>query len=154
MASKVVVSHIEEDIISAVGSLQVCAGEESGCESLVKAIHEIYEDQSSEAVLLVDAWNAFNLISRNVFLHVTIICPPLARYVLNCYYANAELFVTRGEIQSMEGTALGDTTAMAVFPITIIPLALMLALEANQVDYTTRTAAYTDDLTAAETIIR
>ena len=101
----------------------------------------------------MDAWNAFNLISRNVFLHVTIIFPPLARYVLNCYYANAELFVTRGEIQSMKGTALGDTTAMAVFPITIIPLALMLVLEANQVDYTTRTAAYTDDLTVAETII-
>ena len=31
IASKVVVSHIREDIISAVGSLQVCAGQEAGC---------------------------------------------------------------------------------------------------------------------------
>ena len=106
MASKVVVSHIQEDIISAVGSLQVCAGEESGCESLVKAIHEIYEDQSSEAVLLVDAWNAFNTINRNTFLHnITIICPLLARYVRNCYYANTRLFIIGGgEIQSMDNT--------------------------------------------------
>ena len=44
IASKVVVSHIREDIISAVGSLQVCARQEAGCESLVHAMHEIYED--------------------------------------------------------------------------------------------------------------
>ena len=49
MASKVVVSHIRENIMSAVGSLQVCAGQEAGCESLVHAIHELHEDQSSEA---------------------------------------------------------------------------------------------------------
>ena len=48
IASKVVVSHIREDIIPAVGLLQVCAGQEAGGESLVYAMHEIYEDQSSE----------------------------------------------------------------------------------------------------------
>ena len=48
IASKVVVSHIREDIIPAVGLLQVCAGQEAGGESLVHAMHEIYEDQSSE----------------------------------------------------------------------------------------------------------
>ena len=74
IASKVVVSHIREDIILAVGLLWVCAGQEIECESLVHAIHEVYEDQSSGAVLLVDASNAFNSINRNVFLHITIIC--------------------------------------------------------------------------------
>ena len=67
IASKVVVSHIREDIISAVGSLQVCAGQEAGCESLVHAMHEIYDDHSSETVLLVDASNAFNTTSRMHF---------------------------------------------------------------------------------------
>ena len=82
-------SHIREDIISAVGSLQVCAGQEAEWNSFVHAIHEIHEDQLSEAVLLVDASNAFNTINRNAFLHNnTIICPPLARYVRNCYYAD------------------------------------------------------------------
>ena len=155
IASRVVVSHIREDIISAIGSLQVCAGQEAGCESLVHAMHEIYEDQSSEAVLLVDASNAFNTINRNAFLHnITIICPPLARYVRNCYYANTRLFIIGGgEIQSMEGTTQGDPTAMAIYAIAIIPLILMLVAEANQVDNTTKTAAYADDLTAAGTIM-
>ena len=86
--------------------MQVCAGQEPGCESLVHTMHEIYEDQSSEAVLLVDASNAFNTINRNAFLHnITIICPPLARYVRNCYYANTRLLIMREDkIQSMEGT--------------------------------------------------
>ena len=76
IASKVVVSHIREDIISAVGSLQVCAGQETGCESIVHAMHEIYEDQVSEAVLLVDASNAFDSTTR---MHFYII---LQSYVL------------------------------------------------------------------------
>ena len=89
IASKVVASHIREYIMSALGSLQVCAGYEAGCESLVHAKHEIHEDQSSEVLLLLDALNAFNSISRNAFLHnITTICPPLARYVQNRYYAN------------------------------------------------------------------
>ena len=46
IASKVVVSHIREDIISVVGSLQVCIGQEAGYVSLVHAMHEICEDQS------------------------------------------------------------------------------------------------------------
>ena len=71
-----VVSHIREDIISAVGSLQVCAGQEAGYESFVHAMCEIHEDQSSEAVLLVDALNAFN---RSIVMHFYII---LQSYVL------------------------------------------------------------------------
>ena len=90
IACQVVASHIREDIISAVGSLQVCAGQEAGCKSLVHAMHET-------AVLLLDALNAFNTINRNAFLHnITTICPPLARYVRNFHYANTRLFIIGG----------------------------------------------------------
>ena len=62
--------------------MQACAGQEAGRESLVHALHEIYEDQSSDAVLLVDASNTFNSINRNAFLHnITIMYPPLAKHV-------------------------------------------------------------------------
>ena len=134
IASKVVVSHIREDIKSAVCLLQVCAGQEAGCESLVHATPEIYEGQSSEAVLLVDALNVFNSIDRNAFPHnIAIICPPLARYVRNCYYANTRLFIIRGgEIQSMEGTTQGDPTAMAIYAFTFIPLMLMVIAEGSR----------------------
>ena len=46
-----------------------------------------------------------------------------------------------------EETTQGDhTIAMAIYAIAIIPLILMLVAEANQVDNTTKTAAYADEL--------
>ena len=128
IAGKVIVSHLKEDVIQSVGSLQVCAGQDAGCESLIHAMRTIYEDQSAEAVLLVDASNAFNSINRNVFLHnVDVICPSVARYVKNCYSVNSRLFIIAGEeIQSMEGTTQGDPAAKVIYAIAIIPLILML----------------------------
>ena len=90
IARKVIVSHLKEDVIRSVGSLQVCAGQDAGFESLIHAMRTIYEDQSAEAVLLLDASNAFNSINRNVFLHnIEVIYPSIARYVKNCYSVNS-----------------------------------------------------------------
>ena len=50
IAGKVIVSHLVEDVIQSVGSLQVCAGQDAGCESLIHAMGTIQEDQSAEAV--------------------------------------------------------------------------------------------------------
>ena len=82
-------------------------------------MHEIYKDQPSETALLVDALNAFNSINRNTFLHnITIICPPLARYVRNCYYPNTQIFIFGVvELQSMEETTQDDATAMTIYTI-------------------------------------
>ena len=85
IAGKAVVTHFRTEIVTSVGSLQVFAGQETGCEFIIHAMHVIYEDETCEAVLLVDASNAFKSINRNVFLHnVTIICPAIAIYVKNC----------------------------------------------------------------------
>ena len=54
----------------------------------------------------------------------------------------------------MEETTQGDPTAIAICAIAIIPLIVMLVEEANQVDNTTKTAGYADDLTAAGTTMR
>ena len=43
---------------------------------------------------------------------------------------------------------------MAIYAIAIIPLVLLLVAEANQVDNTTKTAAYADDLTVAGSVMR
>ena len=94
IAGKVIVSHLKEDVIQSVGSLQVCAGQDAGCELLIQAMRTIYEDQSAKAVLLVDASNAFNSTNRNVVLHnVEVICPSIAQYVKNCYSVNSQLFI-------------------------------------------------------------
>ena len=74
------------EIISSVGSSQVWAGHDAGCKSLIRAMQTIYQDETTEAVILVDASNAFNLINRNVFLHnISIRFPSISIYVRNCY---------------------------------------------------------------------
>ena len=90
------------DVISSVGSLQVCGGHEAGCEAAIHAMHTIFEEENTEAILLIDAANAFNSINRNVFLHnISIICPAITIYVHNCYSLPSRLFVIGGfEIKS------------------------------------------------------
>ena len=151
IARKIIVSHLKEDVIQSVGSLQVCAGKYAGFESLIHAMRTIYEDQSAQTVLLVDASNAFNSVNRNVFLlNVEVTCPSIARYVKNCYSVNSRLFIIGGgEIQSMEGTTQGDPAAMVIYAIAIIPLILMLVEIRMQDNNHTKTAAYADDLTVA-----
>ena len=68
IARNVIVSHLKEDVIQSVRSLQVCTGQDAGCESLIHAMGTIYKDQSAEVVLLVATSNALNSINRNVFL--------------------------------------------------------------------------------------
>ena len=53
-------SIVKLDILEAAGSLQLCAGQDAGNEAAVHAMRAIYCDSSTEAVLLIDASNAFN----------------------------------------------------------------------------------------------
>ena len=114
---KVIVSVVRNDIISSVGSLQVCSGHEAGCEAAIQAMHTISEDAKTEAVLLVDVANAFNSVNCQVFLHnICILCPQIATYVINCYTLPSRLFIIGGtEIPSSEATTQGDPTAMSIY---------------------------------------
>ena len=47
--------------ISAIGSLQVCPGQEADCETEIHAMHTIFEEKN--AVLLVDEVKAFNFVN-------------------------------------------------------------------------------------------
>ena len=98
ITGKVMVSHIRKDLISSVGSLQVFAGHEAGCESIMHAMRKIYEEEESEAILLVDASNAFSSVNRKIFLdNIGIICPPLVKFVRYCYNLPSRLFIICGE---------------------------------------------------------
>ena len=151
IAGKVVVSTIREDITESVGSLQVCAGQEAGSEAAVHAMHEIFKEQDTEAVLLIDATNAFNTVNRNVFLYsVKEICPAILTYVHNCYSLPSRLFVIRSE----EGKTQGDQTAMAMYAIATIPL-IMISLELTKKfpNKQTKMVAFADDSSALESLI-
>ena len=78
---KVILATIGDE---AAGALQVCAGQQAGCEAAVHAMRMIYKDPSNEAVLLIDATNAFNTLNWNVaLLNVNKKCPLLAKVLIN-----------------------------------------------------------------------
>ena len=106
IAGKVVMKVVKEDIKKAAGCLQSCAGQEAGCEAAIHAMHKIFESNETEAILLVDAENAFNLINRKALLHnIEYLCPAIATFLYNCYVKSAGLFIIGGkELSSREGT--------------------------------------------------
>ena len=56
--AKVVLKTVSDDVQSAAGPLQTCAGHEAGCEAAVHAMREIFTFDDTEAILLVDSSNA------------------------------------------------------------------------------------------------
>lgn len=68
---KAVMEVVKDDVRKAVGNLQVCAGQQAGCEAAIHAVRRMFEDPECEAVLMVDAANAFNNINRETAQHCT-----------------------------------------------------------------------------------
>ena len=152
IAGKVVMQIVKKDVTRAAGCLQLCAGQEAGSEAAIHAMSDMYENNDTEAVLLVDAENPFNSINRKVLLHNTeYICPELATFIYNCYIIPARLFITGGkELRSREGTTQGDPTAMVTYAIGLTPLLDDLQRFGNE----TKHVAFADDLTGAGKLIQ
>ena len=122
--TKVVLKSVSDDVQAAAGPLQTCAGHEAGCEAAVHAMREIFTLDDTEAILLVDASNAFNAVNRQAALHnIQVICPAISTILSNTYQAPIKLFIVgKGEIDSNEGTTQGDPLAMAMYALAIRPL--------------------------------
>ena len=116
--AKCVMNVAKEDVAQASGSLQLCAGQKSGSEAAVHAMHAIFEADETDGILLIDATNAFNSLNRAAALHnIRILCPIISVFAINTYRIPARLFITGGkEILSAEGTTQGDTLSMGVIP--------------------------------------
>ena len=155
IVGKIVSKVVKDDVTLSVGSLQVCAGQEAGSEAAIHVIRSIFSQEETEAVLLVDAANAFNCINREAFIHNTkIICPSLATFVENCYNHPSRLFILGGsEIKSSEGTTQGDPVAMLIYAIAIIPLILRAVAEMENKKEIAKMVAFADDITGAGKIL-
>ena len=95
-------------------------GQQAGCEVAVHAMSSLYDSQTTEAILLVDAFNSLN---REVALrNIQHLCPSLSVVVINTYREDIDLFVDGATLLSTEGTTQGDPLAMAMYGIGILPL--------------------------------
>ena len=115
---------LSEEIQKAAGPLQVSSGLKAGAEAAIHSMKEIFDDENTDAVILVDAANAFNRLNRLTALHnIQYICPPFATVLINTYRNPARLFIMNGgEIESSEGTTQGDTLAMAFYALGTNPI--------------------------------
>ena len=84
--AKDVLRIVGRDVEEVAGPLQVCAGQDRGCEAAVHAMRRIFHHPDTEGVLLVDATNAFNTINRQAALqNISIICPSIAQILINTH---------------------------------------------------------------------
>ena len=140
--TKAVLRILRDDIQDAAGSVQLCAGQISGCEAAVHTVREGFARDDTEAILLVDASNAFNSINRMSALHnIRHLCPSIATILINCYRAPTNLFIEGDTIYSQEGTTQGDPLGMPMYALATVPLIKSLPTSVNQVWYADDAAA-------------
>ena len=90
--SKAILLVVNDDVKEAAGSIQLCAGQQSGCEAGVQIMRKCLNDQENDAILLVDASNAFNTLNRKAALiNIHSICPSIAVILTNVYRGHVEL---------------------------------------------------------------
>ena len=101
----------------------LCTCQTAGVEAAVHATDaQNFENGDTDAVLLVDASNAFTSLNRAVALHnISILCPSLGTIAVNTYRAAGNLFIDGEILYSYEVTTQGDPLAMAIYAIGIFP---------------------------------
>ena len=149
---KAVTRILRDDIQTAAGSLQLCAGQKGGCEAAIHSMVDSFQDDETHGIIQVDANNAFNTINRKVLLHnIGILCPAIYVFTVNCYKKPARLFVTGGvEIESREGSTQGDPISSPIYGIGITPLLNAIMPSDKR---TLTNVAIADDITGAGKLI-
>jgi len=85
-------------------------------------MRHVFSEDDTEAVLFVDASNAFNRLNCQAALHnLQYLCPSLATILLNTYH-NDCLFIDGQQVLLSEGTTQGDPLVMAMYAISVLPL--------------------------------
>ena len=119
---------LKSDVQKAAGCLQMCTGLRSGIEAAVHMTERAWNDNSTEAILLVDADNAFNRLNRHAALHnIRQTCPPIHTFLHNHYQVPADLILNsstseNSSLNSEEGCTQGDAGAMGFYALGIKPL--------------------------------
>ena len=81
---KAILNITRQDVQEATGSIQLCAGQIAGTEAAVHAVRSFFHREETEALLLIDASNAFNSLNRETaLLNIQRLCPSLATALIN-----------------------------------------------------------------------
>ena len=122
ITGRIIVDCIRQDLTSLGGNMQLCLGPKCGIEHAIHSLRHSFDDPENEAILLIDAKNAFNMLNRRTALeNVKALCPSLHVALQNSYSHPSHLYIGKSTILSQEGTTQGDPLAMAMYGIAILP---------------------------------
>ena len=123
ITGRIIIDCVRQDLTSLGGNMQLCLGEKCGIEHAIHSLRHSFDDPENEAILLIDAKNAFNVLNKQTALeNVKALCPSLHVALQNSYSHPSHLYIGKSTILSQEGTTQGDPLAMAMYGIAILPL--------------------------------
>ena len=123
IVGRTILKCVSNDLKLLGQSDQLCLGQKCGIEHAIHALRKVFDTPEAEAVLLIDASNAFNSLNRELALsNIQAICPSLTNALDNSYKSPSLLFVNGKTILSQEGTTQGDPLAMAMYGVALLPL--------------------------------
>ena len=110
---------MKKDIQEAAGPLQMATGLQSGAEAVIHSIKEIFDDEQTDAVVLVDAINAFNSLNRNAALHnMQILYSQFSAILINMYRLPVRMTVFGSkDVVSNEEATPGNNLAMSFYAL-------------------------------------
>ena len=83
----------------------------------------IFHEDDTDAILLVDATNAFNALNRKAALvNIHALCPSLAVFATNMYRNAIDMHIEVEIIQFSEGTTQDAPLSMSIYGIAILQL--------------------------------
>ena len=78
------INHPHIDIQDAVKPVQLCTNHDAGCEAAIHAMHQLFNFPHTNAVIQVDASNAFNSCNRQIALKIVhYLLPSIAKVLIN-----------------------------------------------------------------------
>ena len=135
IVGKTVSGFLKEEIREAASPLHVCAGHNAGAEAAIHAMSQVFEEEGTDGILLIDASNAFKQMNRSAASHsIQITCKEMAHYVINTYRSPSRPFICGGgETLSQEGTTQGDPLAMPWYSVNTSIMIQILRAHIKQV---------------------
>ena len=109
---------VKKDIQEVGGLLQMAVGLQSGADAAIHSMKVIFDDEQTDAAMIVDASNALNSLNRNASLRkIQLLRPQFSTILINTYRLPVRMIFGSKDIVSNEGTTQGDNLAMSFFAL-------------------------------------